>query len=138
LSCFWARRIIESVNSNLDYYILLVFPQVKISTAEAYKSLGKHLTKNDNDFKFKSSNLLDLCVRNFKDIFYNEFENIVFNKFPNLLKIKDLLYQEQAEFASLSGSGSTIYGIYSSYDKVNEAFSKLSKLYSCKFAKPVY
>ena len=96
------------------------------------------MTKNDNDFKFKSSNLLDLSVRNFVNIFYNDFENKIFDRFPNMLKIKELLYQEQAEFASLSGSGSAIYGIFSSPDMVNEAVSKLSKLYSCKIAKPVY
>lgn len=131
-------EIIQPINIDLNYYILLVFPPIKISTAEAYKSLGIHLTKNDYDFKFKSSNLLDLNVRNFRNIFYNDFEKTVFEKFPNLLKIKDLLYQEQAEFACLSGSGSTVYGIYSSHDKVNKAFSKISKVYNCNIAKPVY
>jgi len=63
------------------------------------------LTKNDNDYKFKSSNLLDLSVRNFRNIFYYDFEKIIFEKLPNLLKIKDLLYHEQAEFARLSCSG---------------------------------
>ena len=104
---------------------MLVFPQIKISSAGAYKSLGIRLTKNNNDYKFKSSNLLDLSVRNFKKIFSNDFEKVVFDKYPNLLKIKNLLYQDQVEFASLSGSGSTVYGIYSSTENVNNAFSKL-------------
>ena len=131
-------EIIEPLVSDIDYYILLVFPQIKISTAEAYKSLGMHLTKNDNDYKFKSSNLLGTSVRNLKNIFFNDFEKVVFKKHPNLLEIKDLLYQEQAEFACLSGSGSTVYGIYSSPGKVNNANIKLSNYYSCFVAKPVY
>jgi 4-diphosphocytidyl-2-C-methyl-D-erythritol kinase len=131
-------EIIEQLSSDLDYYILLVFPYIKISTAEAYKSLGMHLTRNDNDYKFKSSILRGTSVRIFKNVFFNDFEGVVFKKYSNLLEIKNLLYQEQAEFASLSGSGSTVYGIYSSPENVNKAYKKLSDLYSCFVAKPVY
>jgi len=131
-------EIIEPLVSGIDYYILLVFPQIKISSIEAYKSLGMHLTKNDNDYKFKSSNLLGTNVRYFKNIFFNDFEKVVFKNHPNLLEIKDLLYQEQAEFACLSGSGSTVYGIYSSPEKVNKANKNMSNFYNCIVAKPVY
>ncbi len=131
-------EIIDPFKINCNYYVLLVFPKVRISTAEAYKSLGIRLTKNNYDYKFKSSNLLDLSVRDFKIFFSNDFEKVIFNKYPNLLKIKDLLYHEQAEFSSLSGSGATIYGIYSSIDKVKNAFSKISESYNCFIAKPIY
>ena len=131
-------EIINKIKLNIDYYVLLVFPQLKISTAEAYKSLGMYLTRNDNAFKFTSSNLLKLGVRNFKKLLVNDFEDSVFEKYPDLLEIKNLLYREHAEFASLSGSGSTLYGIYSTVERVQKAYNKLSKLYSCFIAIPVY
>lgn len=131
-------EVIEPINIGLNYYVLLVLPQTKVSTEEAYKSLGLLLTRNDNDFKFKSSNLLNLGVRKFKNIFYNEFEKSIFDKYPNLCEIKNLLYREQAEYASLSGSGSTVYGIYSSPEIAQKAHEKLSKFYRCYVVKPVY
>jgi 4-diphosphocytidyl-2-C-methyl-D-erythritol kinase len=131
-------EIIESIKLELDYNILLVLPQTKVITDKAYKSLGILLTRNDNDFKFKGSNLLNLSVRNFKNIFFNEFENSIFDQYPNLYKIKNLLYREQAEYASLSGSGSAVYGIYSSPEVAQKAYEKLSKFYRCYVVKPVY
>lgn len=130
-------EIIEPIMFPTGFDILLVFPKVKISTTNAYKRLGIDLTKNDYDFKFKSSNLLDLSFAEFKNIFYNDFEKTVFDEFPELLEIKKMLYRENAEYASLSGSGSTIYGIYSSVSEVKKAFSDISKKYDCVIAKPV-
>ena len=42
----------------------------------------------------------------------NDFEKYVFDKFPQVKKIKDDLYNAGAEYASMSGSGSTVFGLF--------------------------
>ena len=47
-----------------------------------------------------------------KDVLINDFEEPIFNSFPELANIKETLYQKGAVFASMTGTGSTVYGIF--------------------------
>jgi 4-diphosphocytidyl-2-C-methyl-D-erythritol kinase len=47
-----------------------------------------------------------------KDRLYNDFELSLFPKFPVLGEIKSLLYSAGAFYASMSGSGSTVFGLF--------------------------
>lgn len=51
-------------------------------------------------------------VRQWKELLHNAFERYAFEEIPVLQKIKDSLYSHDACFASLSGSGSALYGIF--------------------------
>ena len=51
-------------------------------------------------------------IATWKDVFRNDFEPAVFNAYPEVAKIKDTLYARGAVYASMSGSGSTVYGIF--------------------------
>jgi 4-diphosphocytidyl-2-C-methyl-D-erythritol kinase len=81
------------------------FP-IHVSTAEAYRGVrpsveGKGL-----------KNLLSLPIEQWKDVIVNDFEKSVFEKYPQLAAEKQKLYDEGAVFAQMSGSGSSIYGIF--------------------------
>ena len=81
------------------------FP-IHVSTAEAYRGVrpsveGKGL-----------KNLLSLPIEQWKDIIVNDFEKSVFEKYPQLAAEKQKLYDEGAVFAQMSGSGSSIFGIF--------------------------
>ena len=51
-------------------------------------------------------------VSEWKDCVFNDFEPSVFKKYPLLAEIKQKLYDLGAEYAAMTGSGSTIYGIF--------------------------
>ena len=105
---------LSQLNLEFPYPILIVNSLIKIDTAWAFK-------------KIKPSN----PVRNLQEIFQqglpdlntlntnikNDFEEIVFGEYPELKQIKDELYNQGAEFALMSGTGSTIYGIFSNLQK---------------------
>ena len=52
-----------------------------------------------------------------KEFVTNDFEEIVFKEFPQIKDIKDSLYLQGAQFALMSGTGSTVYGIFSNLQK---------------------
>ena len=89
------------------YYLLLLNPGVGINTAEAYANCRPGPA---------STSLFMLAARDvmeWKELIFNDFEEFSFKKHPVLRKIKDDLYTHGALFSLMSGSGSSIYGIFS-------------------------
>ena len=58
----------------------------------------------------------------------NDFEKVVFPQYPELLEVKRVLERSGAKYASLSGSGSAIYGLFDSQAKAQAAAGKLGKI----------
>ncbi len=88
------------------YSIIIVKPDVFVSTAEAYANVTPAKPE---------VSLLDAVkkpVSQWKDVIVNDFEKSVFAKYPLLQQIKQDLYGLGAEYASMSGSGSALYGIF--------------------------
>lgn len=55
----------------------------------------------------------------------NDFERVVFPEYPELREVKELLQREGAQWASLSGSGSTLYGVFASADEASAAAGRM-------------
>ena len=86
------------------YHIVLVKPDLKISTKEAYSNVVPKPSNVDYN------NLPN--IKDWKGVLRNDFEDSLFPKYPILKQIKDTLYNNGAIYASLSGSGATMYGIF--------------------------
>lgn len=108
---------LESVSHFLHgYSIVIVIPPVHISTTEAYSEVRLH----------KSGNTLEeisiLNIKTWKETVVNQFEETIFRKHPSLAKIKQHLYDLGAVYASMSGSGSAIYGIFTELPNMKKLF----------------
>ena len=100
-------EILNPVSLSLKgYTILLVKPDVSVSTAEAYASL------TPKQPEIPLANAIKRPVTEWKDCVFNDFETTVFAKYPLLADIKRKLYSMGAVYASMSGSGSTVYGLF--------------------------
>jgi len=88
------------------YHILLVYPNLAISTAEAYAGVRPQ----QPDVPLRDQ-LLE-PVSTWHKTVHNDFEDSLFPKYPVLPAIKQQLYEAGAVYASMSGSGSTLYGIF--------------------------
>jgi len=98
----------------ISYPILVVNPRIKIDTGWAFKKIRPvHPIMNLRDILKKV--LIDFD--RLKSYVKNDFEAVVFKEFPLIEQIKEEFYQQGAEFALMSGTGSTVYGIFSNLQK---------------------
>lgn len=109
-------EILKTVNRSLSgFYLVLINPGVKISTSEAYMNCHPMEPVSGLD------ELYMLPVSEWKEYIFNDFEEFAFRKYPVLAGIKARLYSADAIFSLMSGSGSSVYGIFSKKPELPEA-----------------
>lgn len=115
-------EILTPINCDLSKYkIILIHPGIHVSTAWAFSSLTPQKKSSS------IAEIIQLPITAWKNNLVNDFEAPVFEAHPLLNAIKQNLYQQGALYASMSGSGSTLFGIFPqeiNYQLPNE-FGKL-------------
>ncbi len=120
-----------------SYWILIVFPEVQISTAEVYKNLSLRLTNDGKSFSFESLRIKDEDFRNFCGRLRNDLEEVVLARYPSLADIRKKLAEEGAFFTSMSGSGSAFFGLFESEAQVQHAARNVSGDYPTFITRPI-
>ena len=87
--------------------LVLVYPNIHVSTADAYAGIKPAIPS-----KKIAEIIEDQPLQDWKGQLSNDFENTVFSKFPILKHIKTVLYDLGAVYASMSGSGSALFGLF--------------------------
>jgi len=120
-------------------FILLVNNGIHINTGFAYESLNKSVTDvimNCSDRKKRMSEIITLKAE-WKNIFKNNFEETIFRSYPEIGLIKKKMYQNGAFFALMSGSGSTVFGLFKDEHSAENAHKILenegNKVYMTNF-----
>lgn len=99
-----------------SYHILIVIPEVPISTAWAYS-----IVKPLNEPLLAVEALINR-EHKWPELLINDFEGPVFKHYPKLAEIKETLYNSGAFFASMSGSGSAIFGLFRELPDISGLF----------------
>jgi 4-diphosphocytidyl-2-C-methyl-D-erythritol kinase len=108
-------EVLKPVSDFLSgYYLVLLNPGVGISTKEAYQNCRPEKPS------VSINNLINLPVTEWKMHIFNDFEDFAFEKHPVIGMIKDELYNCGALFSLMSGSGSSVYGIFNIKPKLPE------------------
>lgn len=108
----------ESLQLNLKgYYLALIYPNIHINTAKAYSGV-----KPQKPQRSLEQDIQQLSIEQWKEFIHNDFEDSIFPQFPALKNIKEKLYAEGAVYASMSGSGSTLYGIFRDKTELKDKF----------------
>lgn len=118
--------IITTLDCRIQYPILVVYPGFQISTKSAYEnaipakpeySLKQLIEDCEIDFLFMENKIK------------NDFEKFAFKQYPILAEIKKEFYKLGAMFALMSGTGSSIFGIFKELYKAEEALKHFNKNY---------
>ncbi len=100
-------NIFSETDLNLQgYYLLIVKPQIHVSTADAYQMITPEFPK------IYLKEAIKKPISEWKSCIKNDFESPVFTRHPKLEIIKNKIYSLGAKYATMSGSGSAIYGLF--------------------------
>lgn len=106
--------------------ILLVYPGIVSDTKEAYQNAELGMRNAEVKNKKGLNQILKLPIKEWKKNIMNDFEKSIFKKYPLIEKIKKGLYDSGAVFASMTGSGSAVYGIFENEKDCKSAQKKFS------------
>ncbi len=90
-------------------WLFVIKPPHGVRTAEAYSQVSRH-----PETEGTLLSLLQKPIEHWRDTIVNDFEQVVFSQYPLLEHLRDVLYQEGAYYAAMSGSGTAIYGLFAS------------------------
>ena len=109
--------------------LIIIAPSVSVSTRDAYASLqAAALTSNSHEFILSSSQ----NAANFGDSvpwlrrdFGNDFESVIFDTYPEIRRAKELLIAAGANAALMTGSGSSVFGVFADHKSQQQAIEKI-------------
>ena len=111
-------NIFEPVELSLKgYHFCLIKPDVAVSTPEAYSLVTPKVPA------ISLKDIINKPVSEWKNLMVNDFEKSVFSKHPVIGRIKETLYQAGAIYASMSGSGSSVFGLFEAPTQFKEQFT---------------
>lgn len=113
-------------NTLSGYTLVIVKPQVSVSTKEAFAGITPRMPE------VSCREIVAMPIEQWKGLLTNDFEESVFAQHPELHDIKNKLYEAGAAYAQMSGSGSSIFGIFKTApdnDSIQNSFSG-SKIYT--------
>ena len=131
-------EIIKKIHGRENLFLVLIFPKVSSSTKEAYALVdealagGKVLVSPEFDE-------LELVYRRSPEnwTFINTFTPVISAKYEEIGRAIEALRALNCAYAEMSGSGSTVYGIFSSRNEAEAAVEKLAGSWNCKLARTV-
>ena len=108
-------ELLQPIQLSLSgYRLVLVNPGIHVNTRWAFSQLKltEPATNDSTNTKQSLASIVSGSIDSWKDKLTNDFEMPVFEKFPLIQSIKETLYEKGALYASMSGSGSSVYGIF--------------------------
>ena len=118
-------EILEPVNSSIKFYILMVYPGFTLSAAWVYGNLNLKLTKQKNNISILENFLLQSEFTQLGAAWINDLEPVVFQEYPEIFAIKKQILAFGAKGALLSGSGSTVFGLFDNFETAKTAYARL-------------
>ena len=114
-------EIIENFEIDLKgYHLVVIKPDVHISTAMAFSSVNKRGEEAKGELK----DILSRPISEWKNTLFNDFEKSIFPQVPIIEDIKNKLYTSSAIYASMSGSGSAVFGIFDKKQNLKSEFKE--------------
>jgi 4-diphosphocytidyl-2-C-methyl-D-erythritol kinase len=115
---------LEAYEGLTPYKILLIYPGFSVSTTKVYNNFNLGLTKIKKKHNFHLSKNQEF---NIEYHLYNDLEKVTASWYPDIIAVKEALLRHGARGALMTGSGPTIFGLFSNTEKAQSANYSLSK-----------
>jgi 4-diphosphocytidyl-2-C-methyl-D-erythritol kinase len=107
-------EVLKEINLQLSKYkMLLINPGIHINTKEIFKEIKPAIPAKS------IQEIIQQPVSTWKNELTNDFEKIVFHKHEEIKKLKEIMYQHGAVYAAMTGTGSTVFGIFDAADEID-------------------
>jgi 4-diphosphocytidyl-2-C-methyl-D-erythritol kinase len=116
---------LEDLSLSLPWHVVTVFPEVQVPTVWAYKNFRPRFDRPVPDLRTLVGRLCNDRDTGVLDVFVNDFAPVVFEHYPVVREARDGLIEAGAVFASLSGSGSAVYGLFEDAEVAAAAAERL-------------
>jgi 4-diphosphocytidyl-2-C-methyl-D-erythritol kinase len=119
--CFATGRgeILEEINLDLSSYkIMIVNLGIHVNTRDAFSNLNQSNFSPIGELQEQ----IKQDITAWRNVIKNDFEKPIFEKYPEIEKIKNTLYENGAIYSAMSGSGSTVFGIFEKEVSINIKF----------------
>ncbi len=107
------------------FYVILLYPRVAVATSEVYKGLNLDLTKNQKNINILHQFFSESDITSLGAHLHNDLEPVVFKRYPIVQKAKEALSSLNPDGVLVSGSGSTVFAIFSDSERASQAFTRL-------------
>jgi 4-diphosphocytidyl-2-C-methyl-D-erythritol kinase len=118
-------EILEEIELDLSSYkFVLINPKIHVNTGWAFGQLARSQdgSKPAESYKHSIKSIIQQPTGTWENELQNDFEKVVFEKYPAIKNIKEELYNHGAIYAAMSGSGSTVFGIFNKEEKLQLKF----------------
>jgi 4-diphosphocytidyl-2-C-methyl-D-erythritol kinase len=122
--------ISTNYNNSSRQNILLIYPNINISTAKIFSLIDNEFSSKTSDNSINNCNQLEL-VKNFK----NDLENIVLENYPEIHEFRQYFLELNPAILKMSGSGSSFFAIFNNDKLLNNALIEISGKYPDFFVK---
>lgn len=117
---------IEPLPNARAEHLLIIKPDARVSTVEAYKALKRPaLTKESADIILSISRAEALLRDSLHEALHNDFEQVIYELYPETARASHRLVEAGAQAALLCGSGASVFGIFESEEALSRARSVL-------------
>jgi 4-diphosphocytidyl-2-C-methyl-D-erythritol kinase len=100
-------EILSTVELDLsNIFLVLLNPGIHVGTKEAYDGVSV------SEDVISIEEIVQKPIEQWKELLKNDFETSVFQRHPEIEKLKEALYQSGAIYAAMSGSGSSVFGLF--------------------------
>jgi 4-diphosphocytidyl-2-C-methyl-D-erythritol kinase len=131
-------EVVEKIHGREDLFLVLIFPKVSSSTKEAYALVDEALARG-KVLVSPEFDELELVYRSPPEnwTFINTFTPVISAKYIDIGRAIEALRALDCRYAEMSGSGSTVFGVFSSRQEAESAVKELTGSWNCKLARTV-
>lgn len=123
-------EVLSTIQLDLsNFFLVLLNPGIHVGTKEAYDGVSV------NDDVIAVNEIVQKPAIEWREMLKNDFEKTVFIQYPEIQSIKESLYQSGAIYAAMSGSGSSVFGLFTNEDAARN-FSSTHLIYKGWFKNP--